>query len=357
MKIRSVIFFLLTTGCFVLSGIDRNSVDPFFLLTAFDDEEDEEDVDDEGAGAVEEEEETAGTKESKEDLEEDEEEPAKEEDPFEKEEPVKDEFVKEEVKQDVFAAEEDDFVQEKREKGKTHKYKEPDLAKISFPTYLYAENSIKSKKLFELYKNDEVIVIEEAEGFTKVEFLGKEGWIPTQDMRLEKWYTYRVSMELLGGAGSGGGDIKNFDVLGNYHLRLNVAVVQDFAIGGEGRIMSIDADALYAGGGLVLRYYIHGLRTKMSRMALTAGAGYIGGMEKPGGTYEYNIGESQYKVFSGPYVDVSLDYFYRVWEYMDIGIGGYFSYVHLYGKTETADLEKGFYQGGAQLSFNFNILR
>jgi len=360
-KIRLVIFFLLTTSCFVLSGVDRNSVNPFFLLTGFEDDEDTDDEVDTNEDT--EEDEAVNTpknknmEDSEENLEEDLEETPKEEDPFAKDEPVKDEFAKEEVKKDVFAVEEDDFVQEKREKGKTHKYKEPDLAKISFPTYLYAENSIKSKKLFELYKNDEVIVLEEAEGFTKVEFLGKEGWIPTQDMRLEKWYTYRVSMELLGGAGSGGGDIKNFSVLGNYHLRLNVAVVQDFVIGGEGRAVSFDSDAFYAGGGLVLRYYIPGLRSKKSRSALTASVGYVGGMEKPGSNYEYQTGETQYKVFSGPYVDVSLDYFFRIWEYMDIGLGGYFSYVHLYGKTEMTDLEKSFYQGGAQLSFNFNILR
>lgn len=350
MKIRSVIFFLTILCFFGLSGIDGSFVGPFVFTADFD--EDEED------DAEDEEDEVVENKEDPEDTEEESEEAEKEEDPFQKEEPVKDEFAKEEtVKQDVFAPEEDDFVQETREKGKTHKYKEPDLGKITFPTYLYAESSIKSKKLFELYKNDEVVVLEEVDGFTRVEFLGKEGWIPSQDVRLEKWHTYRVSMEILGGAGSGGGDIKNFSVLGNYHLRLNVAVVQDFVIGAEGRAVSFDSDALYAGGGLVFRYYIHGLRTKKTRSALTASAGYVGGMEKPGNTYEYQTGETEYKVFSGPYVDVSLDYFFRVWEYMDIGIGGYFSYVHLYGKTETADLEKGFYQGGAQLSLNFNILR
>jgi len=354
-KIRLIVFLVLTLCFSGLYAASKDLFDPFAFMTVFEDEEDDEEDADDGSDAVEEEEEEAETPPAEEDEEEDE--AQKEEDPFQKQEPVKDEFAVEK-KQEVFPSpEEDDFVQEKREKGKTHKYKEPDIAKISFPTYLYSENSIKSKKLFELYKNDEVVVLEEADGFTRVEFLGKEGWVPSQDIRLEKWHTYRVSMELLGGAGSGAGDIKNFDVLGNYHFRLNVAVVQDFTIGAEGRMISFDTDALYAGGGLVLRYFIHGLRTKMSRTALTASAGYIGGMEKPGSTYEYQTGETQFKVFSGPYVDVSLDYFYRVWEYMDLGIGGYFSYVHLYGKTETADLEKGFYQGGGQLSLNFNILR
>lgn len=354
MKSKSVFIILFVFICFGLSGQDRSLINPFFLISAFEDDEENED----DAESVKNTEEDEALDEVKSEDEFDGEDSKKEEDPFaKKEEPVKDEFAEETVKKDVFAVEEDAFVQEKREKGKTHRYKEPDLGKVIFPTYLYSQNTIKSKKLFELYRNDEVVIIDESEGFMKVEFLGKEGWVPSPDVRLEKWYSYRISMELLGGAGSGGGDIKNFSVLGNYHLRLNVAVVQDFIIGAEGRAISFDDDALYAGGGLMLRYYIHGLRTKKSRSALSASVGYVGGMEKPGSTYEYQAGETQYKVFSGPYIDVSLDYFFRVWEYMDLGIGGYFSYVHLYGKTETADLEKGFYQGGAQLSLSFNILR
>jgi len=164
-------------------------------------------------------------------------------------------------------------------------------------------------------------------------------------------------MELCGGAGSGGGDIKNFDVLGNYQFRLNVAVLQDFVIGAEGRALSFNTDSFYYGGGLMLRYYIHGLRTRKTRSALSVSGGYLAGTEKPGSTYEFQMGETQYKVFSGPYVNVSLDYFFRLFEYMNLGVGGYFSYVHLFGKTETADLEKGFYQGGGQLSLTFNILR
>jgi len=42
---------------------------------------------------------------------------------------------------------------------------------------------------------------------------------------------------------------------------------------------------------------------------------------------------------------------------MAIGLGGDFTFVKLYGETETAKLEKEFYQGGGHLSFMFNILR
>lgn len=354
MRKKLIIVFLLI---FVSIGLSGQSVSVFSLsslISGFDeeDEEDAESVEDD-AESVEED-----TGNFEEDAEE------KEEDPFaKKEEPVKDDFVKDDfkedsLKKDVFAAPmEDDFVVEKREKGKTHRYKEPDLGKVVIPTYLYSESSIKSKKLFELYRNDEVVILDDADGFMRVEFLGKEGWIPIEDVRLEKWYSYRISMEIAGGAASGGGEIKNFDVIGNYYLRLNVAVVQDFIVGLEGRGMSFDTDALYAGGGLMLRYYIHGIRSKKTRSALTAYAGYVGGQERPGNTYEYQMGETQYKVFGGPYVGGSLDYFFRVWEYMAIGLGGDFTYVKLYGKTETANLEKEFYQGGGHLSLMFNILR
>ena len=246
---------------------------------------------------------------------------------------------------------------EKRQSDETFQYRQPDLGKIVVPTYLYAESDIKSKKLFELYSRDEVEIMEENNNFFRVKFLGKEGWVPMADVQLEKWHTYRVSMEIGGGAGSGGGDIKYFDVLGNYNFRLNVSVVQDFVIGIEGRAISFDTDSFYAGGGLMLRYYIHGLRTKKTRSALSVAGGYVGGQEKPGSTYEFQMGETQYKIFSGPYVFASLDYFVRAFEYMNIGFGGYFSYVHLFGKTENTKLEKGFYQGGGQLSLTFNILR
>ena len=268
-----------------------------------------------------------------------------------------DAFGQETVRQDAFSAGEDDFVMEKRQSDETFQYRQPDLGKIVVPTYLYAESDIKSKKLFELYSRDEVEIMEENNNFFRVKFLGKEGWVPMADVQLEKWHTYRVSMEIGGGAGSGGGDIKNFDVLGNYNFRLNVSVVQDFVIGIEGRAISFDTDSFYAGGGLMLRYYIHGLRTKKTRSALSVAGGYVGGQEKPGSTYEFQMGETQYKIFSGPYVFASLDYFVRAFEYMNIGFGGYFSYVHLFGKTENTKLEKGFYQGGGQLSLTFNILR
>jgi hypothetical protein len=344
----------LTVFCliFVWSFISGQSVTGFNdvtdYFTGFEDEDEEDEANSEN------EDEFVEEKEERE-----------EEDPFMKKEEKKvvDDFVPDDIKDEVVRKDvfvqplDDDFVVEKREKGKTHRYVEPDLARIVVPTYLYAENAIRSKKLFELYRNDEVVILEESGDFMKVEFLGKEGWVPTQDVRIEKWHTFRISMELSGGVAGGGGEIKNFDVIGNYVFRLNVAVVQDFVVGVEGRALSFDTDVLYAGGGLMLRYYIHGVRSKKTRSALSAYAGYIGGYEKKGDSYGLVIGESEYMVFNGVYAGGSLDYYFRVWNWVSLGIGGDFTFVKLYGETETAKLEKEFYQGGGHLSLMFNILR
>ena len=208
-----------------------------------------------------------------------------EEDPFArtgsaKSSKQKDDFVQDGSQSLYPDPEEDDFVVEKREKGVVHRHKEPDLATVVKSSYLYREASVRSKKLFELYEKDDLVVLEEADDFYRVEFLGKEGWVPKGAVRLEKWYTYRISIELSGGIGGGGGDFKNFDIIGNYTLKLNVGVFQDFVIGVEGRALSLDTDNLYGGGGVALRYYIPVLRTRKTRSAVTASAGFIGGIER-----------------------------------------------------------------------------
>ena len=279
-----------------------------------------------------------------------------EEDPFAKtgSSKQKDDFVQGGSKSMYPDPEEDDFVVEKREKGVKHKYKEPDLAKVTDPTYLYTEANIRSKKLFELYESDDIVILEEANDFYRVEFLGKEGWVPKQYVRLEKWHTYMLSIELAGGVAGGGGDFKNFNIIGNYTLKLNVGVLQDFVVGIEGRLLSLDADNLYYGGGVALRYYIHGLRTRKTRSALTASAGFIGGIEKiadrtrPNGILSF---------FGGPYVSANLDYFFRVWEYIALGVGGDFTYLKMFGSFRGFDRNEQLFQGGGHLSVMFNVMR
>ena len=350
---KTALIILFLSFSFALSATALSLPAAGSVIAASDDFEDEEEDSEEESG-----EESEESEKEPEPAEEDEflksSKPARaEEDEFLKSsKPAKnDEFFQKSDKSIYADPEEDDFVVEKREKGVKHEYKSPDICKVSAATYLYTEASVQSKKLFELYKGDDLEVIEESGEFYKVKFLGKEGWVPREDVRLEKWHTYRISLELVGGAGSGKGDFNNFDVIGSFALRMNVAIIQDLVIGIEGRGLSLDHDSLYAGGGLMLRYYIHGLRTKKTRSAITASAGYIGGVEKLSGSLV------SYRVFGGPYVNTSLDYFFRVWEYIVIGVGGEFQYSKFYGSAASFNLEKEFYQGGAHLSLMFNVMR
>ena len=247
--------------------------------------------------------------------------------------------------------EEDDFVVEKREKGVVHHHKEPDLAKVTVSTYLYTEASVRSKKLFELYEKDDLVVLEEVNDFYRVEFLGKEGWVPKNDVRLDKWHTYRISLELSGGIS--GGKVSRYNIIGNYTLKLNVSIIQDFVIGIEGRAMSFDTDNLYGGGGIALRYYVHGLRTKKTRSAISAAAGFLGGIEKIADSTKPN---GKLCFSGGPYVSVSLEYFFRVWEYIALGLGGDFTYLKTYVYSSGMHTNEVFL-GGAHLSVMFNLMR
>ena len=354
-KVKKIfITFILLLACFGLSALSPDL--SAFGTALISDDEDEDEEEEESSGEEEEaaEEEEAPKHESDDEFFGE----KTEEDPFAKTDSSKskqkDDFVQGGSQNLYPDPEEDDFVVEKREKGVRHRYKEPDLAKIIASTYLYTEASVRSKKLFELYESDDVVILEEANDFYKVEFLGKEGWVPKKDVRLEKWYTYRLSIELAGGIAGGGGDFKNFDIIGNYTLKLNVGVLQDFVVGVEGRLLSLDADNLYYGGGVALRYYIHGLRTRKTRSALTASVGFIGGVEKitdrtrPNGILSF---------FGGPYVSVNLDYFFRVWEYIALGVGGDFTYLKMYGSFRGFDRNEQLFQGGGHLSVMFNVMR
>ena len=357
----SIAFFVLL-ACFGLSALTP-AFSTVKAATAYDDDEDDEEEssasgrtgEDEASEESEESAETASS--DSEDEEEQEEKPEPEEDPFEKSDSKnkkqKDDFVKEDPNNIYPDPDEDDFVVEKREKGVVHHHKEPDLGKVVVSTYLYTEASVRSKKLFELYKNDDLVILEEVNDFYKVEFLGKQGWVPRDDVRLEKWYTYRVSLELFGGVA--GGKVSNYDIIGNYALRVNVAVVQDFVVGLEGRGMSFDRDNLFGGGGLMLRYYIHGLRTRKTRSAITASAGFLGGVQLI--SSERNITSKKFSFSGGPYATASLDYFFRVWEYIAIGLGGDFTYLKTYSSFNGISRNEDLFLGGGHLTLMFNVKR
>ena len=355
MKKKFLIAFFVLLASFGLSALSPALSSVQFLIADDDDDDEAE----ENSFEIEEDESSenqADSAEKSSEVEEDEEEE-------EKAEPEEDPFAKSKSKskkeKDDFATEsdpdEDDFVVEKREKGVVHRHKEPDIGKISVSTYLYTEASVKSKKLFELYKNDDVVILEENGKFYKVEFLGKQGWVPRDDVLLEKWHTYRISLELAGGVAGGWGDFKDITIFGNYTLKFNVAVVQDFVVGLEGRMLSFDTDNLYYGGGLMLRYYIHGLRTKKTRSAISASAGFLGGVERISDSTRKNNG--LFRFFGGPYASASLDYFFRVWEYIALGIGGDFNYLKVYGSFKGIDKSEQLFQGGGHLTLMFNVMR
>lgn len=344
-----IAFFVL------LASLGLSALSPAFSTAQFLIADDDDDEEESSSEETEEEDESSensedSAEESSSEAEEDEEEKAEpEEDPFAKS------SSKSKKEKDDFATEpdpdEDDFVVEKREKGVVHHHKEPDLGKISVSTYLYTEASVRSKKLFELYQNDEVVILEEEEKFYKVEFLGKQGWVPRDDVLLEKWYTYRLSLELAGGVG--GGKVNRYDIIGSYSLRFNVSIIQDFIAGLEGKMFSFDADNLYYGGGLMLRYYIHGLRTKKTRSAISAAAGYVGGVAMS----KTRDNRKTYSFSGGPYASVSLDYFFRVWEYIALGIGGNFTYLRTYSSFHGINENEDLFLGGAHLTLLFNVMR
>ena len=362
MKKKILIVLCLLFACSALFAMAPDFSVISAAIADDDDEEDEEESSGEEEessseeGETSEEEGESHSEEESSDFEEKEE--KAEEDPFAKTAPAKsekvqDDFVQGGAKNLYPDPEEDDFVVEKREKGVVHKHKEPDLAKVVNPTYLYTEASVRSKKLFELYEKDDLVVLEEVNDFYRVEFLGKEGWVPKDDVRLEKWHTYRLSLELAGGVS--GGKIRSYDIIGNYTLRLNVSVVQDFIVGLEGRGMSFDADNLFGGGGIMLRYYIHGLRTRKTRSAITASAGFLGGIQLINSNK--HITGKKYRFSGGPYASASLDYFFRVWEYIAIGIGGDFTYLRTYSSFNGINENEDVFLGGAHLTLMFNVMR
>ena len=349
MKKKLLIVLCVLTACSALFALSPE----FSVISSAAIAADDEDEEDEETSSEEGESEEGGSGESEEDP--FSESKKAEEDPFatSKQSKPKDDFVQGGSKNLYPDPEDDDFVVEKREKGVVHKHKEPDLAKVVTATYLYTEASVRSKKLFELYENDDLVVLEEVNDFYRVEFLGKEGWVPKDDVRLEKWYTYRLSLELAGGVG--GGKVNSYDIIGNYTLKLNISIIQDFIVGIEGRGMSFDADNLFGGGGIMLRYYIHGIRSRKTRSALSASAGFLGGVQLI--SSQKSITGKKFCFSGGPYASVSLDYFFRVWEYIALGIGGDFTYLKTYSSYMGINRNENLFLGGAHLTLMFNVKR
>ena len=120
-------------------------------------------------------------------------------------------------------------------------------------------------------------------------------------------------------------------------------------------MLSFDRDNLYYGGGLMLRYYIHGLRTKKTRSAVSASVGFLGGVERIEDKTRKN--NELFRFFGGPYTSVSLDYFFRVWEYIALGLGGDFTYLKVYGSFKGLDRSEQLFQAGGHITLMFNVMR
>ncbi|MCK5809233.1 hypothetical protein KAH37_09635 [bacterium] len=244
----------------------------------------------------------------------------------------------------------DDFVMEKRS-DEVLSFKKPDVVKLSRPSFMYVEPSLTSKKMFELYKNDEMEVFEKNGDFYRARFLGKDGWVLAKDVLINKWHSYRLFLDLTGGIAWGGKDFENFSVIGNYNLAFHVSILDFLSVGAVFKSFSLDTDALYIGGGLQVRYLVHGLRTKNSRFALTFGGGYISTTDKPSSD-SINI------VMQGYYIEGAIDYIYRVWEWIHLGVGGDITYDKVWGTIATGEgINRDGLQGGVHLKVIINLYR
>ncbi len=245
----------------------------------------------------------------------------------------------------------DDFVLEKRVRT-VSEYKEPDIAKVVFPSFLYQYDDLKSKKIFELYKNDELEVLETKDKWLKVSFLDKVGWVRREDVRLEEYHTAKFFGELNSGIGFGAGDLKNYSLLSQYNVALFFSFKKIFSVGGEFRTLFVNYDVAYVMGGPSVRFFVPKIQTKNSRVALTLSGGYIVARDRPG----YNDTSLEYKILSGPYTNFSIDYVYRIVDYFYLGVGTDLHYEYLYGKTDNETFNKKIFSGGVHLKFLFNII-
>jgi len=232
-------------------------------------------------------------------------------------------------------------------------YQEPDLAKVVRATYLYESDSFFSKKLFELFEGDEIVVILKDERWYKVEFLGKIGWVAKDDAILNIFHPYALIVDFAAGI-SASGDIES-DLLTNYNLSLLYNVYDDYLyIGGEFKTLisskfSSDSNASFTGGGVVLRSYIPFINTKKSRTAFQLSAGYMQALDV--------------RIYpDGFYLSASSDWMYRLFERFYGGAGLNITYMSASGEIQggtssTGEFSKSFFVPGFHLKFMYNILR
>ena len=258
--------------------------------------------------------------------------------------PPKDDFVEKKPK--------DEFALEQRSE-EVYEYKEPEIVVAKQPTFLYLESSTDSRKIFEIFKGDELIVIEEQEGWILVEFLGKQGWVERSDVSSMTYTVYRLFCDLSVGLAYSPG-IENYKMLGNYSVSVFYGVHEYFMVGGEFKALSVDSDVLYAGGGGVIRSHIPYLESKRSRTLLSASGGYFRMPETP--AYKGSGSRPGIITFGGGYFSAALEHVVRVSDPVYVGGGFEFMYAAGEGKDGAGQtLHRDFWTVGGRIKVMFNI--
>ncbi len=321
-----IIMPFLWSGSLAAATAAPDTVSPFIFGVVYDDdeEEDEGDRDEEDAAETGEEDE---------------------------EQAPKDEFTAK-PKDEFTEKPKDEFALEKREE-EVYEYEEPDIVNVKRPTYLYAENSVDSRKMFELFKGDELVVLEEQDDWIKVEFLTKEGWVERDAVSFTNYLLYRVFLDLSVGL-SYSPELKNYSVLGSYSAGAFYGVHEYFIAGLEFKAISVDADVLYAGVGGVVRAYIPYLESKQSKTMLSLSGGYLRMPEAP--EYRGTGSRPDTIVFNGGYFSGALEHVVRVSDPVYIGGGFEFMYAGGSGKTASSEtVDRSFWSLGGRIKVMFNI--
>ncbi len=246
----------------------------------------------------------------------------------------------------------DEFVLEKRSE-EIQEYKEPEVVSVKRPTYLYTENSVDARKVFELFRGDDLVVIDEDGDWLKVEFLGKEGWVERDAVSFNKYAVYSLFADLSVGLSSSP-ELKNFSVLGDYSIALFYGLHEYFMPGAEFKALSVDADVMYTGGGPVLRGHIPYLESKISKTMLSVSGGYFRMPEIP--LYKGTGSRPDTIVFNGGYLSGAIEHVVRVSE--PVYIGGGFDFLFAGGSGKTAsgeEVHRSFWSFGGRIKVLFNI--
>ncbi len=275
-------------------------------------------------------------------------------DDFVKEEPAKDDFTPEDNHNDDYSKKESSSYNEDRDYSSVSgrrgrdvmSYREPDIAEVVTATYLYASRDLKSEKYFEVYVGDQMQVSEIGADWCKVTFLGKDGWIPTDHLIIDRFYSFRLILDLT--TGFAFPTDSDYTLAGSHSLSALVKTVDFLYVGAEFKAINLDSDTLYAGGGAIVRAYIPWLDTKKSRTSVDLSGGY---MYFP-----------DWINLKGYYLSTSVDWLYRLTNRFYLGAGFNFTYATGSGDmtnetSSSGSVERTMYIPGLHVKMVFNTIK